>query len=430
MVSIFARDEDVVFERLDVRETHYPHEWAASFECSDARWRDVEPIAKRVLEMCSHESYMDCPYYEQIMYVGDTRLEVLATYALTRDDRLPRKAIRMFDLSRRDGGLTTSRYPTREKQVIPTFSMWWVMMVHDFMMWRDDAAFTRKHLPGVRAVLEALRVHVRDGLLHAPLGWNFVDWSGWWGGMPPGAQSGANGTINLKAAWLFRLAAEIEDWAGEPLLAQRDRELAASLARNAERVFWDEKRGLFAEDAEHTHFAEHAKCMAALSGFFDDRASQILERTLGEEMTRATIYFSFYLFEAFARHGMLQRAYPRFDLWFGLKERGFFTTPESPEPRSDCHAWGAHPMFHVHASLCGIRPASPCFKSVRIAPQPCGSTFLKASMPHPQGDITLDLREENGRWRGEVATPAGVPCELLLPDGARATWEGGGRIIA
>ena len=32
--------------------------------------------------MCAHETYMDCPYYEQLQYGGDTRLEILATYSL------------------------------------------------------------------------------------------------------------------------------------------------------------------------------------------------------------------------------------------------------------------------------------------------------------------------------------------------------------
>src|SRR6201995_5293651 len=53
--------------------------------------------------MCSHETYMDCPYYEQLMYVGDTRLQVLTTFATSRDDRLPRKALEVFDFSRAAG---------------------------------------------------------------------------------------------------------------------------------------------------------------------------------------------------------------------------------------------------------------------------------------------------------------------------------------
>ena len=32
--------------------------------------------------------------------------------------------------------------------------------------------------------------------------------------------------------------------------------------------------------------------------------------------------------------------------------------------RSDCHAWGAHPVFHFYATVLGIRPAAPGFRRV------------------------------------------------------------------
>ena len=66
----------------------------------------------------------------------------------------------------------------------------------------------------------------------------------------------------------------------------------------------------------------------------------------------------------------------RMELWFNLIEQGFKTTPEAPEPtRSDCHGWGAHPLYHDFASLLGIdgknrRPAAFGFERVEIAPIP------------------------------------------------------------
>jgi hypothetical protein len=86
---------------------------------------------------------------------------VLTTFVMTRDDALPRQALRAFDRSRLVGGsgngLTQSRAPSQIRQVIPPFSLWWVAMVHDHAMWRDEPALIRELLPGVRSVLDAFR---------------------------------------------------------------------------------------------------------------------------------------------------------------------------------------------------------------------------------------------------------------------------------
>ena len=37
--------------------------------------------------------------------------------------------------------------------------------------------------------------------------------------------------------------------------------------------------------------------------------------------------------------------------------------------RSDCHAWGSHPIYHLLTGVAGIKPASNGFASVRIVPQ-------------------------------------------------------------
>ncbi|HEX5322288.1 MAG TPA: hypothetical protein VFW40_00780, partial [Capsulimonadaceae bacterium] len=75
-VLVETADEPLTIESLRFHETRYPLERESAFTASDARLAEVIPIAVRALQMCSHETYMDCPYYEQLMYAGDTRLEV------------------------------------------------------------------------------------------------------------------------------------------------------------------------------------------------------------------------------------------------------------------------------------------------------------------------------------------------------------------
>ena len=118
--------------------------------------------------------------------------------------------------------------------------------------------------------------------------------------------------------------------------------------------------------------------------------------------------------------------YDRFSLWFGLREKGFRTTPESPEPtRSDCHAWGSHPLFHILASLAGIRPEAPGFSLVRIEPQPGPLRRLQGSVPHPKGSVSVDLRlSDDNLWHGMVSTPEDIPGILAI-NGQERSWNGG-----
>ena len=411
-------DQPLTVEGFGLLETRYPLEMESRFASSDPRLDAVTPVALRGLQMCAHETYMDCPYYEQMMYVGDTRLEALTTYAISADDRLPRKAIRMFDLSRLADGLTQARYPGRDVQVIAPFALWWVGMVYDYALWRGDRAFVAGMLPGVRAVLDGFLQHVqRDHLLQAPAdGWNFTDWIADWPlGVPPDGFNGFSGLLNWHLVYTLGLAARLEGWAGEDLPAQRWQGWRDRLAAATRAAFWDEGRGLFADDRAHTRFSEHTQCLALLSGALagEQRTRTAHNLLQDADLTRTTIYFNHYLFETYRLLEQPAATFARMGLWFDLPGQGFKTTPEQPEPsRSDCHGWGAHPLYHYFASLLGIRPAAFGFERVEIAPKPGHLTHLSGEMVHPRGRIAADLRFENGRMTGRVSLPPGVSGTL------------------
>ena len=131
-----------------------PYENESRFDGGDPELPGVIRLAVRGMQMCAHETYMDCPFYEQLMYDGDTRLELLTTYAMTRDDRLLKRALELFDFSRRNWGFVNERYPAYLPQQSPTFSLIWALMLNDYAYWRNDPAFVRARAIGLRSMLE------------------------------------------------------------------------------------------------------------------------------------------------------------------------------------------------------------------------------------------------------------------------------------
>lgn len=409
-ITVITAEEALRLNAFRFLETRYPLEMQGRWTCSDPQLLGVIPLSVRAMQMCSHETYMDCPYYEQLMYVGDTRLEVLSTFVLTRDDRLARKAIRTFADSRRLSGFTRSAFPSRSLQVIPPFSLWWVCMVHDIWMWRDTGGWMTEILPGVRGVMEAFRSLIRpDGLLDAPPEWNFVDWvPSWKNGIPPEADFSPSAVINLQCILSFLVKAELETACGESELAQRDLKAAEKLMLAVRQHFWNPARRLLADNVSQTLFSEHVQCLAILSGLLTPDEEQSLERGLEhpDGLAQTTIYFMHYLFEAWYRLGRGERILERMQLWYSLSESGLRTTIESPEPtRSDCHAWGAHPLYHCYASLLGIRPSAPGFQRVRISPSSGTLQHIEGELPHPDGIIRVELTRKKQTLHAEIELP-------------------------
>ena len=421
-ITVVAADEALTIEAFGLEETHYPFDFTATFDSSEPRLARVATLGLRTIEMCGHETYMDCPYFEQLQYIGDTRLQALVTYVSTSDARLPRKAIEAFDASRDTSGLTQSRYPSSHFQRIAPFSLWWVAMVHDYAMWRDDADFIRARLPGIRAVLDAYAAHVTsDGLLGPIAGWNFVDWvPGWKMGTPKDADRGISGVLCWQFAWVLRLASELEAAFGEPEIAELQRRRAAALAAATVDHFFCPDRGAMADDLGRSSWSEHGQCLALLSGMLPPETSaRVVEALLTlPDLHRATIYFSHYLFDVLRLIRGTDRILGSMGAWYDLLVRNLSTTVEMPEPtRSDCHAWGAHPVYHFHASILGVRPGELGFKSVNVRPQLGGLTFAKGVMPHPLGDIRSDFTLNGGRLTGTVELPPGVSGRMVTVDG-------------
>lgn len=412
-IIVETADEPLTLQKLQLLETRMPLENTSVLSSDDAALAPVVAVSTRGIQMCAHETYMDCPYYEQMMYVGDTRLQMLTSYVMSDEDRLNQRSLEIFDWSRLETGFVLERCPSQPKQLSCTFAMIWILMLRDHAWWRNDTAFLRQRLKGMRCMLEEFKALPGT---HAPLlpalpGWSFMDWvEGLSFVNNPGPDASVSGVVNLLFLNCLHAAAELESTIGEQHLAEYNRAWAARLAKAIEARFWDESRGLFADDVDHKQFSEHAQCLALLSGAYPQHESRCFSALCSApDLLRTTVYFSFYLLETFAKFGRGDLILEKLDFWKKMTAMGLKTPVEMPEPtRSDCHAWASHPLFHLHASVAGIRPEAPGFARVRIAPSPGSLTRLTSSIPHPAGRVELSMALENGWWQTKVTLPDGV----------------------
>lgn len=81
--------------------TGYPFSEQASFESSDPELNRIWQVGWNTVRVDAHETFMDTAYWEQLQYIGDTRIQALITYLVSGDPRLAVQAIEAFDASRR-----------------------------------------------------------------------------------------------------------------------------------------------------------------------------------------------------------------------------------------------------------------------------------------------------------------------------------------
>lgn len=422
-VDIETKDAPLTIHRIWSVFTAYPFHEKGNFSSDQPLLQKVWDVGWRTARLCAMDTYMDCPYYEQLQYVGDTRIQSLISLYVSGDERLMKKAIDDIAHSFIPEGLTQSRYPCYDLQVIPTFSLWWIQMLHDLWMHRKDDAFIKSHIKGIRSVLTWYHDKLGDDRLLGPLDWwQFTDWS--WprmdsiqvGGVPPGVSKGGSVIISLQYAYTLKKAAALLRYFDEQEQGNAYEKEAQGIAEAAYRLCWDEQKQCMADTREKLSFSQHANILAVLADAVPPQMQgALIDRIIADTtLTKATYYFTFYLFEAMEKSGRGNRYLDMLGPWQKMLERGLTTFAEQDDPtRSDCHAWSASPNYELLSLVCGIRPLAPGFEKIIIRPHPGTLNYLEGKMPHPAGSVTLRMQKEGSGYKTNVSLPHGVTGVLV-----------------
>lgn len=425
-LSVETNDAPLVIDDIYNVATAYPFELAASFKApGDKALERMFDVGWRTARCCAVETYMDCPYYEQLQYFGDTRIQTMVSMYNTADTPMVRSAIEAGREAMLPQGLLYSRYPTSVSQVISSYSLSWTGMVYDYWMYRGDEDYVRTLLPAVRSVMWWFRNFIKDdgSLAFIPY-WYFCDWAPQFSnGEAPRDENGDSAIQDLNYIIALDEAAAMEEALGMPAIAEDYRAIANTIRSGFDSKYWDSQRRLYADTRSHGSFSQHANLLAVLAGMVEgDEAKELCNKILTDKsLTQVTIYFRYFLNQALRRAGLGNKYLDELDIWRTQLDQGCTVWAERPAPsRSECHAWGASPNVELFRTVLGIDASSPGFRTVYIKPALGYLKEASGTMPHPAGSITVDYKlDRKGNIRGTVT----------LPDGVSGVFEDGNRQI-
>lgn len=428
-LRIQTSDDPLILKRLDYEETGYPLEVKTHVQTSDPSLDPIWEISERTLRRCMHETYEDCPYYEQLQYIMDSRSQILYTYCVSADDRLARSCIDAMKRGQRYDGLMNCSYPNCNTNVIPGFSIFYIFMLYDHMMFFADRDLVRESMPVIEQILNYFRRNLNEdgyvgktGHLIDSRFWSFIDWAKEWNdtnGMPPAGLKGPLTMESLLYIYGLQKAAALAEYLGH----HQDAENFLIRARNVQKALLAHcigKKGMLTDGPGVEEYSQHCQVFAVLTGTGEPGLlRENLRKTIGsDEFAQCTVAMRFYLFRALEMTGMYEYTNQYWDAWRKMIASHCTTCVESEAyARSECHAWGALILYELPAVTLGVRPAEPGYRKIRIHPQAGYLTSASGTVFTPAGSVKVSwVKDENGMHISYQA-PDGWKTESVSEDG-------------
>jgi hypothetical protein len=435
IVAVHHAPAPVTLRKLSVHLATYSALPQGSFRSSDPRLNAIWDMSAYTLRLCSQDAYMDCPTYEQTMWVGDAAVDALVQQAVyDRMEFVERNLFLAADSLER-APIVNCQVPSGwEEDILPNWSWLWAMACRICYQFTGSLEFARKIYPYLARQAEFVdrsRQANRRGLFEFPGGWHLLDWA------PLDADT--NATVaheNALAVVALRATAEMAEVAGVPADAGRWRAAAAGLTAAIDRSFWSPEKNAYIDsihqDGQLSQVVSQPTNVCLL---FSEVASQEHAAAIapfvvepGEDWVPVgSPFMAYFTGEVLAR----QKRFPELlgiirDRWGEMLDKGATTTWETFRgwtedlmygmwTRSWCHAWSSSPAFFLSRYILGVSPLEPGFERAAIAPQLCDLTWVEGKAPTPHGAIEVRAGRQDGKISLQVSLPPAVSAEVRLP---------------
>lgn len=419
-LEIVTKDQPLTIKEFRYFETGYPLEVKTKVETSDESMKKIWNISELSLRRCMHETYMDCPFYEQLQYLQDSRSEILFTYNVAADDRLARQCIDDFARSQRHDGIMNAAYPTISPTLIPNFSIYFILMIYDHMMYFGDKNLVEKYMPNIMKIFQFYEgITLENGLVNRTSEggkgnpyWSFVDWvEEWDAGVPTAIEHGPITFDSLIYCMGLQVASKLAEYIGYTDISRKWLNRAQRLQESILDLCQDEDCVL--RDGPNVKlYSQHVQVFAVLTDTINgENAKKIIERSLNEDkFSKCSVSMAYYLFRAMEKTYLYDKTNQVWDKWRDMIKENVTTCVENDvDKRSDCHAWGAIALYELPAITLGVRPAAPGYEEISINPIPGYMKWAKGEVITPKGIVKVEWELDES---GEIIIDTQLPKSL------------------
>lgn len=382
--------------------------YLGSFSCSDPLLNQIWETGAYTVHLNMQEYIWDGIKRDRLVWIGDLHPETSTIQAVFGDQALIRDSL----------DFVAAQTPADEwMNDIPTYSMWWIIIQHDYFMQFGDYAYLSRQLPYLKKLFANLSAYIGpDGKDTTP-GNRFVDWPT--RGHNAAVDAGIQG-LHILAA---RAAARIFRELGEDALCQQaERDCARLMAYPVDPDGFKQAAALavLADLLEAKQTNKAQLCANGAEGFSTFMGYYILQA-----MAKAEDYCGALDMIRQYWGGMLQLGatsfWEDFDIQWLKNAAPIDRLPQSGEVdvhatygkfcytgyrHSLCHGWASGPTAWLSKCVLGIQILEPGFRKVKIVPQLGDLEWAKGTYPTPYGVIELEHRRlPDGSIQSSIHAP-------------------------
>ncbi|MDF9827774.1 alpha-L-rhamnosidase [Ereboglobus sp. PH5-10] len=385
--------------------------YLGSFKSSDPRLDQIWLTGAYTVHLNMQEYLWDGIKRDRLVWLGDMHPEVSSIRAVFGDNETVPKSL----------DLACAQFPLPGwMNKIPTYSLWYLIIHHDWYMQNGDLAFMQKHRSYILGLIDQIDRHIDENGIEKTKTREFLDWPS-----SPNAE-GVKAGCRALMVWAMQHAAKLCAWLDEPEYIKKTGAITTRLNRSIK---------------DHNNLKQAAALMA-LAGILPPEKACDEVVSVGGPKNFSTFY-GYYMLEAQALAGQhrqaidIIRAY-----WGGMLDMGATTFWEdfdlewtknaarldelTPPGKKDihgdfgaycypgyrhsfCHGWASGPTAWMSAHILGIQVLEPGCKTIKIAPHLGDLDWAEGAYPTPLG--VLKVRHEkdaSGKITTTIDAPAGI----------------------